>query len=243
MMNPIAFQIGPVAVYWYGILIALTFLSAYLVSHYNGKLYNIEPEIIDTLFFQLSIIGLVGARLAVVLVNLPYYLANPIEIVAREGLGSHGAIIAIMVLGYFIARRLQVKYWTIADIAAPILPIAHIFVRLGNFINGELYGPPTSAPWGVQFRTTLVAVHPTQLYEALLSLAILPLAWLWSRNSKYPGYAFLRVLLLHSVVRFFVDFIRQHSDLIGPFVLTQIIALILAIMLGAMIWHKEKTRN
>ena len=108
--------------------------------------------------------------------------------------------------------------------------MGHIFIRLGNFLSGELYGPPTDLPWAVDFPDSLVPVHPSQLYEILASVIILPFAWKWATNPRYPGYAFLRTLFVHSAVRFFLDFIRQHSELYGPFVLSQIIALVICVV-------------
>ena len=224
-MHPIAFRIGSIEIYWYGILMALTFLSAYLIAHYFGKWHGISADIMDRLFFSSALVGLVGARLGVVVTELDYYLAHPKEIFARGGMASHGAIAAIMLAAIITVRKYKLEYWRIADIASPILPVGHIFIRTGNFLNGELYGPPTNLPWAVKFPQTLVPVHPSQLYEVAASLVILPFAIRWTREPRYPGYAFFRVLLAHSIVRFFLDFIRQHSPLIGPFVLSQIIAL------------------
>lgn len=238
--NPVAIQIGPVAIYWYGIFIALSFILGIWVTRKNALSYGINDEILQDLIFKLALTALIGARLGVVVVNLPYYLSHPSQLFARPGMGSHGAIIATMVLGYFFTKRAGVSYGKLADAISPAIPIAHVFVRMGNFINGELYGPPTTLPWGVQFPTTAVAVHPSQLYEVLASLIILPLALKWAKSPKYPGYAFIRVLLLHSVVRFFLDFIRQHTELIGPFVLTQIIALIFSLGLLGTIWLVER---
>lgn len=224
-MSPIAFSIGSIQIYWYGILMACAFASAYFIAHYFARVHSVPADAIDTLYFSSAVAAIVGGRLAVVVANLDYYLANPWDIFARAGMGSHGSLALVMLLGVFTVRKLRVSYWQIADIAAPIIPAAHVFIRVGNFLNGELYGPPTDLPWGVQFPGLPGPVHPVQLYEAITSLVIFPFAWKWAENPRYPGYAFFRVLLAHSVVRFFLDFMRQHSELIGSFVLTQHIAL------------------
>lgn len=222
---PIAFSIGSIDIYWYGILMACAFASAYFIAHHFAKVHHVPANAVDTLFYSSAVAAIIGGRLGVVIAHLPYYLANPWEIVARAGMASHGSLALVMLLGIFTVRKLGLSYWRIADMAAPIIPTAHIFIRLGNFLNGELYGPPTNLPWGVKFPHLPSPVHPTQLYEVAASVIILPLAWRWAKRPRYPGYAFLRVLLAHSIVRFFLDFIRQHSELIGPFVLSQIIAL------------------
>lgn len=238
-MDPIAFSIGSVAIHWYGILMATTFLTGILVGRKNAISYGVDPDVLDDLIFKLALVVLVGARLAVVVTNLPYYMENPLHIFARPGMGSHGAIIGALVFGYFWTKKAKLSYWQIADAAAPILPIAHIFIRMGNFINGELHGPPTDLPFGVKFPTTWEAVHPTQIYEVLASLILLPFALKWSKSPKYHGYAFMRVLLIQSVIRFFLDFIRQYGPFVGPLVLTQVLALGLAILMGVFIWQKE----
>ncbi|MCK9526186.1 MAG: prolipoprotein diacylglyceryl transferase [Limnochordia bacterium] len=229
-MYPIAFSIGSIDIYWYGILMACTFVAAYFIARYFARLHEVDVELIENLFFISALAGLVGSRLGAVIPYWRYFLQNPLEIFSRAGMASHGAIIAIMVLGYFYVRKHRLNYWQIADFAAPILPVGHIFIRLGNFMSGELYGPPTNLPWAIEFPGSLGPVHPSQLYEVLASIIILPLAWKWAKNPRYPGYAFLHTLLLHSIVRFFLDFIRQHSELYGPFVLSQIIALGICIL-------------
>ncbi|MGI6148529.1 MAG: prolipoprotein diacylglyceryl transferase [Firmicutes bacterium] len=229
-MHPIAFSIGSIDIYWYGILMACAFASGYYIAHYFAKIHDVSAQAVDTLFFSSAVAAIVGGRLGVVVANLDYYLANPQDILARAGMASHGSLALVMLLGVLTVRKLKLSYWRIADIGAPIIPAAHVFVRLGNFLNGELYGPPTDLPWGIQFPHLPGPVHPTQLYEVAASLVILPLAWRWAKQPRYPGYAFLRVLLLQSLVRFFLDFIRQHSELIGPFVLSQIIALAICLV-------------
>ena len=224
-MAPIAFSIGSIEIYWYGILMALTLVSALYIVRYFAKYHGLEVSVIENLFYLGAFSGLIGSRLGAILPYWRYFLEHPLEIFSRGGMASHGAIFTIMIVGIFYVRKHRLNYWKIADMAAPVLPVGHIFIRLGNFLSGELYGPPTDLPWGVEFPSSLGPVHPSQLYEVIAALVILPLAWKWAKNPKYPGYAFFRVLFTHSVVRFFLDFIRQHSELYGPFVLSQIIAL------------------
>lgn len=224
-MAPIAFSIGSLDIYWYGILMALTLVSAFYIVRYFAEYHGHDVRIIENLFFLGAFSGLVGSRLGAVAPYWRYFLENPLEIFSRGGMASHGAIFTIMVVGIFYVRKYKLNYWQIADLTAPVLPVGHIFIRLGNFFSGELYGPPTNLPWGVEFPSSLGPVHPSQLYEVLASLVILPFAWKWAKDPKYPGYAFFRTIFAHSLVRFFLDFIRQHSELYGPFVLSQIIAL------------------
>lgn len=229
-MHPIAFRIGSLDIYWYGILMAATFLSAYFIVRHFAEIHKLKTRTIEDLFFVGAFAGLIGSRLGAIIPHWRYFLENPLEILSRGGMASHGAILAIMVVGAFFVRKHKLNYWQLADLAAPILPVGHIFIRMGNFLSGELYGPPTNLPWAIKFPDTEVPVHPSQIYEVLASLIILPFAWKWAKKPKYHGYAFLRVFFVHSVVRFFLDFIRQHSELYGPFVLSQIIALTICLI-------------
>lgn len=241
-MSNVAFRLGPLQLHWYGILVALAFFLGYWVTLSNVRRYGISVDKMDGLLIKLIFAVIIGARLGYVLTNLPYFTANPSEIIRIDhgGLGSHGAIITAMILGYFWTKQADISYWSMADAIAPAVTIGHIFVRIGNFINGELYGPPSHLPWAVKFPTTPGPVHPSQLYEVITSFVILPFALTWSRKPRYPGYAFFRVILAHSAVRFFLDFIRQNSPLIGPFVLTQIIALVFFIVSLGCIGYLER---
>lgn len=240
-MNPILFSIGPFQVHWYGILIAAATVISYWLTQRNVRAYGIDPNKADRLFIKVIIAIFVGARLAYILSEWRFYMANPLEIIRVDhgGLGSHGAILAALVCGYFWTKKDGFCYWQLADATTPALPVGHIFVRLGNFINGELYGPPTTLPWGVDFPSTAGPVHPSQLYELLTSLIILPLALKWSAKPRYPGYAFVRVLLAHSLVRFFMDFLRQSDQPFEGLVLTQYMALALVACCAGLIWHWE----
>jgi phosphatidylglycerol:prolipoprotein diacylglycerol transferase len=226
-LNRIAFTFGSLEVHWYGIFAALAVFISYKLTRRNTDHYGLPGNQVDNILLRCVIGVIVGARIGFVLVNLPYFIASPLEIIRIDhgGLGSHGAIITVMILGILWVKRFGFSYWQMADAIAPSISVAHIFVRSGNFMNGELYGTPTNLPWGVRFPGLPGPVHPVQLYEAGLSLLILPLVIKWSRSPRYHGYAFLRVIFAHSLIRFLLDFDRRHSGLIGPFVLTQIIAL------------------
>ena len=238
-MDPIAFSIGGIDIYWYGIIVAIAFLLWYLNTQSNVKRYGLDIDAVGDLLFKLCITVIVGARLGAIVANLDYYLRNPLDMFTRAGLGSHGAIITTMVMGFYWTKKASLPYWTLADAIAPSLSIGHIFVRLGNFINGELFGSPTNLPWAVEFPYSDGPVHPAQLYEMLASLLILPFALRWARKPKYPGYAFFRVMLIHSIVRLLIDFIRRHSETIGPFVLTQIIAIGFIILTAVLLFRAE----
>ncbi len=241
-MNPIAFKLGSIQVFWYGVLVAAAIGISYWLARRNIRADGMDPDKTDGLFLKLIVVIIVGARLAYVVSDWAFFQTNPWEIIRTDhgGMGSHGAIIAALVFGYYWTKKEGIGYWRVADAVAPAFPVGHICVRLGNFINGELYGPPTTLPWGVKFPGTAGPAHPSQLYELLTSLIILPLALKWSVKPCYPGYAFVRVLLAHSLVRFFMDFLRQPGQSFRGLVLTQYIALGLAVFCALLIWYWEK---
>lgn len=247
MINPIAINVGPFEVHWYGILVVAALVISYWLARRNVKRYGMDFDQIDGIFLKIIIAIFVGARCAYVFSNWGYFRANLGEIIRVDhgGLGSHGAIFMALACGYFWTKKAGISYWRLADAVTPALPVGHVFVRLGNFINGEIYGPPTTLPWGVKFPGTAGPVHPSQLYELFISLIILPFALQWSAKPRYPGYAFLRVLLVHSLVRFFMDFLRQPGQTFSGLVLTQYIALGLAAFCAVLIWYfgKEKIKQ
>lgn len=163
-----------------------TFASAYIIIHYLARLRGLAAQTVDDLFFVGSFTALIGARLGAILPQWRYFLDNPRHIFSRGGMASHGAILSVMVVGIYFVRKRHLNYWQTADLAAPILPVGHIFIRLGNFLNGELYGPPSDLPWAVKFPHLPTPVHPSQLYEVLAALIILPFAWKWAKKPAIP---------------------------------------------------------
>lgn len=219
-------------------------LSGVYIISTMGKRFGLNSDALDGFIIRLIITVIVGARLGFVVINWEHYSRNPIEIlyINRGGLGSHGAIILAFILSIFFVRSLNLSYWATADAVAPALPVAHVFIRLGNFINGELYGPPTDLPWGVVFTGTTTPHHPSQLYEALASLLVLPLVFYWAKRRPFDGYLCILVIILQSMLRFFIDFTRQNTpQVLGPLILTQVISLLL-ILLGIIFFYYRKSR-
>jgi len=245
MFSPEIVRIGPFTIKWYGVLLATAFLTGIYSALFLGRKFGLDQEKLGNLLLPLAVTLLVGGRLGHVVTRLSYYSANPLAVfkVNEGGMGSHGAILLSLFAGYFLVKRQGLAYWQVADVTAPGIAIGHVFVRLGNFINGELYGPPTDLPWGVRFPGTLLPHHPSQLYEALAALVLLPLIFVWSGNRKFPGQVFLRALLAMSAIRFLVDFLRQNTTLIGPLILTQWLALALILFTSVLlVWFRYHTQ-
>lgn len=242
-MSPVIFEWGPLQIRWYGLLFAMgVLLGVYIIAVF-GRRFQLHPEALDHFTIRLIITVIVGARLGYVLVNWGIYRQDPVRILFlhQGGFGSHGGIILAMVMGYFFTRRLSLPYWTTADAVAPVIPMGHIFIRLGNFINGELYGPPTTQPWGVSFPGTAVPHHPSQLYEALASLLLLPLVFYLAKQRSFEGALFLTVIILQSLIRLVIDFFRQNTpQVLGPFILTQVISILLILFATGLFFYKKR---
>lgn len=228
-MDPVLIQIGPFAIRWYGVMLAATIAVSMIVGYRYGPRFGIPTAVLDRTALTFTIVALVGARLGYVLSH-PAEFKNLIEIVRVDhgGLTSHGAIAAGLLYLIWAARRYRVSVWSLADVFGWSIPIGNVFVRFGNFANGELYGNPTTLPWGVRFPTAPDAPrHPLQIYEMLLAGAIL----LWARhvaaNRRFEGQVFWTIVVATSVGRVLFDALRSDVQIIGPLAMGQIPALVL----------------
>ncbi|MGD0229258.1 MAG: prolipoprotein diacylglyceryl transferase [Syntrophorhabdales bacterium] len=221
-ISPEIFRIGPFAVRWYGMMYILGFASSYLlVLHQIRKsATRITKEQIDDIYFYLVLGLLAGARLGYVLFyNLPFYLAHPLEIFVlwHGGMSFHGGAVGTFILGYWAMRRRRLSFLEVADLIIPTAPIGIFFGRIGNFINGELFGKPSSVPWAMVFPDGGgVGRHPSQLYEATLEgLLLFAILWIYRRKKKRDGDVFAAFLICYAVFRIFCEFFREPDVQVG----------------------------
>lgn len=230
-MDPVLIQIGPLAIRWYGVMLATMIAVSMIVGYRYGPRFGISREILDRTAVTFTIVALIGARIGYV-ISHPGEFANPIEIlrVDHGGLTSHGAIATGLLYLYWAARHYNVSVWSLADVFGWSIPIGNVFVRFGNFANGELYGDPTTLPWGVRFATAPDAPrHPLQIYEMLLAALIL----LWARriaaHRRFDGQVFWTIVVATSIGRVVFDALRSDVRAVGALTLGQIPALILIV--------------
>ncbi|SDC74560.1 prolipoprotein diacylglyceryl transferase [Williamwhitmania taraxaci] len=216
-VNPVIFEIGPLAIRYYGLLFAFAFYAAYLIFLRIFKQEKISLEVLDSLTFYMIIGVVVGARLGHILFYEPaYYFSHPLEIlkVWHGGLASHGASIGILIALYMFSRKHKRSYLWVLDRIAIVVPLSGAFIRLGNLMNSEIYGGVTEMPWGFIFVRDggTVPMHPTQLYEAICYLAIFGLLW-WMYNTgrkiNVPGYFIGLMVTLLFTSRFLVEFVKN----------------------------------
>lgn len=225
MLDPVAFSIGPFSVRWYGIAYILGFACAAFVIVRTAKRWQISLDV-DSLMTVLlgAIIGIiVGARLFYcVFYGDGYYFEHPMEILAfsQGGMSFHGGLIGALLSGLVTARMIGVPYLTLADMAVVGAPLGLLFGRCANFVNGELWGAVTDAPWGVVFGGAAGTLprHPSQLYEAFLEGVVLFVV-LYALSRKVPPRpqgTFLGVFLTgYGLARIAVEFVRQPDAQLG----------------------------
>ena len=226
--DPVAIQIGPVAIHWYG----LTYLVAFGLFVWLASLRVRQPQfaqagwtrrdIEDLLFW--GVIGVViGGRLGYVLFYKPaYYAAHPLEIFAvwRGGMSFHGGMLGVIAAVVLYARARGRRWLEVTDLVAPCIPLGLASGRIGNFINGELWGRAAdpSLPWAMAFPQSGSDVprHPSQLYQfALEGLLLFVLLWVYARKPRAIGQVSGAFLIGYGVLRFIAEFFREPDRFLG----------------------------
>jgi prolipoprotein diacylglyceryl transferase len=219
--DPEIFRVGSFAVRWYGVLFALGFVFGYFIIQRFFRKEGIPIKLLDQLTTTMVIATVVGARLGHCLFYEPeYYLANPVEIlkVWEGGLASHGAAIGILFAIWLFARRNKLSFWWVIDRIAVVTALAGFFIRMGNLMNSEIFGKPTSLPWGFIYKNAsdpaqrLDARHPSQIYEGLayLLIFILLMTVYYRKNGKpREGLLISLFFILVFGVRFVIEFLKE----------------------------------
>lgn len=246
-IDPVAFEIGPVAVRWY----ALAYIAGVLLGwRYAAHLARLDPRWPDAKLFEdfmtWIVFGIVlGGRIGYVLFyNLDYFIKHPAEIfmIWHGGMSFHGGFLGVLAAAWFFTRKHNIKFLTFTDVICCVVPIGLFFGRVANFINGELFGRVSDAPWAMVFpRGGDAPRHPSQLYHAALEgLALLLILSLLARNEKLRGRTgFLSgmFLILYGLFRGFVEFFREPDAQIGFLMGGVTMGQILCVpMLGFGIW-------
>ncbi|MDP7141209.1 MAG: prolipoprotein diacylglyceryl transferase [Candidatus Woesearchaeota archaeon] len=219
-INPILFSLGPFQIRYYGIIYVLGFVIAYFLINYiiKKKGLDITKDDVTDLLFYLLIGVILGSRLFYVLVYNPkYFLAHPLDIFAiwHGGLSFHGGFIGSIVATLIFCKKKKVSFLELGDIIVIPLSIALALGRIGNFLNGELYGRVTNLPWAVKFKGAEGFRHPSQIYESLKNLFIFSVLWTLNKKNLPKGYLFSIFILMYSSLRFFVEFVRVPDSQLG----------------------------
>ena len=254
-LNPIAFNLGPLEVHWYGIIIASAVVLAVILAVREAKRRQIsEDDIIDLILWALPI-SLVGARLYYVLFELPYYLANPGEIVQiwHGGMAIYGGLIAAAIVTVVYCYRKVLPIWLILDIAAPTIMLAQAIGRWGNFMNQEAFGAQTTLDFlqNLHLPNFIISQmliggayrQPTFLYESLWNIIGFVLIMSIRHHAGWfkQGEIFLSYITWYSFGRFFIEGMRTDSlYLFGVIRVSQLLSAILFIgAIALFIWRRK----
>ncbi len=222
-IDPVALAFGPVKIHWYGVTYVVGIVSAWYLLRWRAErnpLLNWKQAHIDDMVFFATLGIIIGGRLGSVLFyNLPYYLDHPIDIlkIHQGGMSFHGGFIGVLLAMFRFARKMNSTFFQVTDFIAPVIPIGLGCGRIGNFINGELWGTPSTLPWAMIFPGAgAVPRHPTQLYEALLEgLLLFIILWFYSAKTR-PVMAVSGLFLLgYGVFRSGIEFVREADAHIG----------------------------
>lgn len=223
--DPIALQFGPLAIRWYGLMYLIGFGAFFFLGRMRARRdawRGINEALIDDLLF-FGVLGVIlGGRLGYILFYKPvYYLSHPLEIfmVWQGGMAFHGGFLGVLVAMALVARKHQLSWLAVTDFIAPLVPLGLASGRLGNFINGELWGrvAPADLPWSMVFASGgPLPRHPSQLYQfAMEGLLLFALLWFYSSRPRPIGAISGLFLAGYGVFRFVAEFFREPDDFLG----------------------------
>ena len=224
--NPIAFSIGPISVHWYGLMYLVGFALFWFLGSYRAKKdawRQMDAEKIEDLLF-FGVLGVIlGGRLGYCFFYQPeFYLAYPSQIIRiwDGGMSAHGGILGVIAAMLYFAKTRKINFFTLSDFVVPLVPLGLFFGRIGNFINGELWGRVCSSDFALAMIFPQAADnlprHPSQLYEAALEgLFLFALLWIYSNRQRPLGRVSALFCLGYGVSRFIVEYFREPDAFLG----------------------------
>ncbi len=256
-MFPKLLELGPVSLYSYGVLLAAAYLLGLQLALVRARRAGLDANRVMDLGIWVVLSALVGAKLLLVLIDLPYFIAHPGDIfsMVRSAGVFYGGLILAVAVGFWYMRRHGLPIWTTADLFAPGIALGHVIGRLGCFMAGCCYGRPTDLPWAVTFTNPLAAeivgtplhvpLHPTQLYESCAELVILVLLLTFEKRGRvFPGRTFWGYMVLYAITRFLIEGFRgdERGMVFGLWSTSQFISLLLLPLSVAMLVYLSRAR-
>ncbi len=262
-INPTIINLGQFQIRYYGLMYVVAFTIVYLLSAYRIKSEHLDfsKDVVQDCFVWIILGLMIGARIGYVLFyNFGYYFSNPLEIflpftfsggfhfTGLAGMSYHGGLIGIVIAAAIFCIRNKIDFWRLADLLIPAIPLGYTFGRIGNFINGELYGRVTTKSWGMYFPLDAdhQLRHPSQLYEAFFEgIVLFLLLWSIRRKSTFKGFFLSAYLIGYGTVRFFIEFTREPDQQLGfvaGFLTMGQILCIIMILAGLGIFYIKRRR-
>ncbi|MGP8152670.1 MAG: prolipoprotein diacylglyceryl transferase [Smithella sp.] len=261
-ISPALFSIGSFQLRYYSLMYLVAFAIVYFLTLYRIKYENYEYAV-ETVqdYLVWAMLGLIcGGRFGYALFyNFSYYFKHPLEIilpfdfsngfkfVGLSGMSYHGGLVGIVIVTFLFCRKHKINVWHFVDMFCPAIPLGYTFGRIGNFINGELYGRVTTIPWGMYFPLdpTHSLRHPSQLYEAVFEgIVLFTLLWLIRKKKSFDGFLIGIYICGYGFVRFFIEFFRepdyQLGFVLGFMSMGQVLCMLM-IMAGItiLVWRKN----
>lgn len=222
-IDPVAISVGPLAVHWYGIMYLIGFAGAYLLGNHRAKQSNglWTQEMVSDAIFYGALGVILGGRIGYILFyQFPAFVHKPLIMfqIWDGGMSFHGGLIGVVIAMTIFAHRYNKHLIDVTDFIAPFVPIGLGAGRIGNFINGELWGKPSTLPWAMIFPKDPLQLprQPSQLYQfALEGVALFCILWFFSKKSK-PRYCVSGLFLLcYGIFRILAEFVREPDPQIG----------------------------
>ncbi len=219
-IDPVALSLGPVQIHWYGLMYLLGFLGVWLLGRYRAERYGWTHDEVEDLLFYGAVGVILGGRIGyIIFYDLASFIEHPLDIIKvwQGGMSFHGGLIGVLFAFWYFANKTSRSFFAISDFIAPFVPIGLFTGRIGNFINGELWGNVSNVPWAMVFPTGGPSPrHPSQLYEAALEgLVLFAILWLFSQKTRPLGAVSGLFLIGYGCFRFIVEFVRVPDPQYG----------------------------